>query len=169
MGMLERMQGGRRLPVTVAADSTARAGALSCLKDEAYYILLYNHRPWRSPAIPETIDLTLQAATLRDGTGWTVSEWAIDKEQGVFAHRLYADCAAAEIPPLPGSPIYGGNPALRFGPEVQKILAQNRSAYQQLARPAVLRQKEPLAVSKGAAKLTIEMPGHSVRLLVISR
>jgi xylan 1,4-beta-xylosidase len=167
IGMLERMQGGQRLKVAVAADGAARAGALSCVKDGSYYILLYNHRPWRTPSIPEQIDLTLKANRLRAGGEWTVSEWGIDKDQGVFAHQLYADCEQAGIRPLPDSPIYGGNLALRFGSAVHKVLAQNRPNYIQLAQPAVLRQDQPLVVSDGAAKLTIHMPGHSVRLLVI--
>ena len=168
IGMLERMQGGQRLPVAVDTVGAARAGALGCVKDGCYYILLYNHRPWRTPSIPEQIDLTLKAKRLSSADKWTVSEWGIDKDHGVFAHQLYADCEQAGIPPLPDSPIYGGNVALRFGSAVHKVLAQNRSKYAQLARPAELRRDEPLPVTDGAVRLTIEMPGHSVRLLVIS-
>ena len=168
IGMLELMQGGQRLKVSVEADSPARAGALGCVKNGSYYILLYNHRPWRSPSIPEQVDLTLKANRLQDDEQWTVSEWAVDKSHGVFIHQLYADCQEAGISPLPDSPIYGGLPALRFGSAVHTILARNRSNYAKLALPAVQRQKEPLAVSDGAARMTIQMPGHSVRLLAIS-
>ncbi|TWU38313.1 GH39 family glycosyl hydrolase [Novipirellula artificiosorum] len=168
IAMLQRMQGGQRLSVTVAADGAARAGALGCIKDGSYYILLYNHRPWRTPSIPEQIDLTLKAKRLATGDKWTVSQWGIDKDHGVFAHQLYADCEQAGILPLPDSPLYGGNVALRFGSAASKILASNRSTYVQRARPAELQQKEPLSVADGAVQLTIDMPGHSVRLLVLT-
>jgi hypothetical protein len=168
IGMLERMQGGRRLPVAVTAEGASRAGALGCLKDGCYYILLYNHRPWRTPSIPERIDLTLKSESLSNGGEWTLSQWAIDADHGVFAEQLYADCEQAGLQPLPDSPLYGGNVALRFGSGVHKILAENRAAYEQLARPAELRCDEPLAVADDALRMTIEMPGHSVRLLVIS-
>jgi xylan 1,4-beta-xylosidase len=167
IGMLELMQGGQRLNVSVDADSAARAGAVSCFKDGSYYILLYNHRPWRTPSISEQIDLTLKAGFL-NGKEWTVSEWGIDRDRGVFAHQLYSDCEEAGLEPLVDSPIYGGNVALRFGPAVHKVLAENRASYTKLAPPVVMRQDEPLAVSDGNANLTIDMPGHSVRLLVIA-
>ena len=64
IGMLELMEGGQRLNVSIDAESAARAGALSCFKNGSYYILLYNHRPWRTPSIPEQIDLTLKADIL---------------------------------------------------------------------------------------------------------
>jgi xylan 1,4-beta-xylosidase len=168
IGMLQLVQGGQRLHVSVDAESAARSGAIGCAKNGSYYILLYNHRPWRSPSIPEQIDLTLKAESLKTMDEWTVSEWAIDKDHGVFAHQFYADCEEAGLEPLPDSPVYGGNPALRFGPAVHKVLAQNRSNYAKLVLPAALREKEPLTVSSGEANLTIHMPGHSVRFLVIS-
>ncbi len=167
IGMLELMQGGQRLDVSVDGESAARAGAVSCFKNGRYYILLYNHRPWRTPSIPEEIDLTLKADSLKDRE-WTVSQWGIDQDRGVYAHQLYADCEEAGLEPLPDSPIYGGNVALRFGRPVHKVLAENREKYAELAPPVVMREQESLAVSDGSAKLTIEMPGHSVRFLVIS-
>jgi xylan 1,4-beta-xylosidase len=167
IGMLQRMQGGQRLDVLIDPVSAARAGALGCFKNGSYYILLYNHRPWRTPSIPEQIDLTLRADGLK-GTEWTVSEWGIDRDRGVFVHRLYADCEEAGLEPLADSPIYGGNVALRFGPTVRKILAQKRAEYLKLAPPVLMRQEEALAVSDDAAKMSVEMPGHSVRLLVIA-
>lgn len=166
-GMLELMQGGQRLNVSVDAESAARAGAVSCLKNGCLYILLYNHRPWRTPSISEQIDLTLKASFLKDQE-WTVSEWGIDRERGVFAHQLYADCEEASLESLPDSPIYGGNVALRFGRDTHKILTQNRAEYMKLAPPVAMREDEPLAVSDGAARMTIDMPGHSVRFLIVS-
>ena len=167
IGMLERMQGGQRLDVSIDGESAARAGALACFKDGSYYVLLYNHRPWRSPSIPEQIELTLKAKSLQDPE-WMISQWGIDRKRGVFVHQLYADCEQAGLEPLPDSPIYGGNIALRFGPPVQKILAQNRADYAKLAPPELMRQEEHLTVSDGVARMTVDMPGHSVRFLVIS-
>ena len=167
IGLLEQMEGGEKLNVSVEAESAARAGAIACRKDGGFYVLLYNHRPWRTPSIAEQIDLTLKADSL-DGVEWTISEWGIDRERGVFAHQLYTDCEQAGLEPLPNSPIYGGNVALHFGAGVHKILAQNRTAYAKLAEPACLRQAEPLKTSDGTVNLTLQMPGHSVRLLVIS-
>lgn len=169
IGMLEQMEGGRRLPTKVTADSAARAGAIVCDKNGTYYVMLYNHRSWRAPSIPEQIDLVLKASRLRDGGSWTVSQWGIDKDHGVFAHQLYADCAAAGIQPLPDSPLYGGNVALRFGQPVHKILAENRSIHAGLAKPVELQHAVPLTINDDTARLTVNMPGHSVRLLVIIR
>ena len=168
IGMLELMQGGQRLKVSVDAESAARAGAIGCVKDGRYYILLYNHRAWRAPSIPEQVDLTLKADALKDGRRWTVSQWGIDRDHGVFVHQFYADCQEAGLEPLPDSPIYGGNLGLRFGREWSNVMARNRATYAELAQPAILKQDEPLAVSDGTAKLTVQMPGHSVRLLVVS-
>jgi len=168
IGMLERMQGGRRLHVSVEGDSAARAGAIACKKDGSYFILLYNHRPGRSSSIAEEIELTLKSDPSPAGKGWLLSEWGIDRDHGVFVYQLYADCEAAGITPLPNSPIYGGNTALRFGPAVRKILARNRSHYAQLAQPAELRINEPMKGSDGVLKVALRMPGHGVRLLLIS-
>jgi xylan 1,4-beta-xylosidase len=168
IGMLERMQGGQRLEVSVAAESAARANAIAAFKDGSYYLLLYNHRPWRTPSISEQIDLMLKSKRFRTGDEWTVSEWAIDRDHGVFVHQLYADCREAGLEPLPESPVYGGNPALRFGRGVQSVIARNRAKYIQLGQPGTLRERQPLRVTDGTATLSIDMPGHSVRLLVIT-
>ena len=168
IGMLERMQGGMRLPVAVEAESAARAGAIGCKKDGSYFILLYNHRPWRAPSIPEEIDLTVKLGPSEAGKGWEVSEWGIDRDHGVFVYQLYEDCRAAGVEPLPDSPIYGGNLPLRFGTAVRKVWAQNRKHYEELALPVELRQDEPLEVAGGMVKMSLRMPGHSVRFLVIS-
>lgn len=166
--MLEQMQGGRRLRVSVKAQSAARAGAISCMKDGKYYVVLYNHRPYRSPSVPEHIDLTIRIQDPHDAKQWTLSQWGIDRDHGVFVHQLYADCQYSGIEPLPDSPIYGGNLTLRFGPSVRQIVRQNQARYTAMASPAAITSRQPLEVTGGVAKIAVPMPGHSVRLLVIS-
>jgi xylan 1,4-beta-xylosidase len=168
IGMLELMQGGRRLAVSVDGESVARAGAIGCAKNGSFYLLVYNHRPWRSPAIPEQMDLIVQAKSFQDASHWTVSEHGIDREHGVFVHQLYADCEAEGVSPLPDSPHFGGNLGLRFGPAVNKVMAKNRTNYIRLSQPAVVRKNEPMEFVDGTAKISFTMPGHGVRLLVIS-
>ncbi|TWT79441.1 Beta-xylosidase [Planctomycetes bacterium CA13] len=169
IGMLQQMHNGQRLPVAVEGESAAQAGALACLKNDTFFILLYNHRPQRDANIPEQIDLTLKSQQLDNDDQWTISEWAIDKEHGVFMHKLYEDCQRAGLEPLPKSPIFGGQPSRRFGPAVFKLLAENRKLYNQLAQPSRLQDEQSLTIVDGMATMNISMPGHSVRFLKIAR
>jgi xylan 1,4-beta-xylosidase len=166
IAMLERMQGGERLAVNVKSESMAKAGAIACRKDGRYLVLLYNHRPWRTPSLPEKVDLVLQADALRQNK-WFISEWGIGHNHGVFAHQFYADSEAAGLESLSDAPLYGGNVRLRYGPEGGVVFAQNRSRYIEMGKPVQLRKRELIVIQDGTIQLSLEMPGHSVRLLEV--
>ena len=166
--MLERMAGGQRLKVEVDATSHARCGAIACRKGEALYVLLYNHRPMRTPKVAEHVTLRLRDPRLKPGSRWTLSEWAVDESHGVFIPELYRDCEAAGVKPLPAAPLHGGNIRLRFGDAGARVLHQHRATYQGLAALPQTRRAQPLAADSGGIDLEIALPGHSVRLLRIA-
>jgi len=168
IGMLEKMVGGARLAVDVDGSSAARCGALASRQGDDLYILLFNHRPMRRPNVPEQVHLTIWDARMAANAAWTVSEWLIDENHGVFAYELYRDCEAAGLKPLPKSALFGGSIQRRFGPDVGKLLWQQRSKYLALAKPAHPRDAEALTVGNGAITIDVAMPGHSVRLLKLS-
>lgn len=167
IGMLEEMAGGEIMDVSIVSNSMANAGAIACRKEGKTYILLYNHRPWRAPSIPEKINLVLKA----DGSGtatWSVREWRIDRNHGVFAHAFYEDCSREGLATLPGSPMYGGNVQLRYGPGAGTVLTGNRDRYTMLGKPVLVRDGETVITSADKIELVLEMPGHSVSLLEMS-
>ncbi len=166
--MLEQMVGGERLAVETALDSAVKCGAIASRKGDDLYVLVYKHRPLRTPNVAEPVALTVHDPRMEVDGQWTLSEWRIDGASGVFIHDFYEDCAAAGLEPLPNSPILGGNVALRFGPEGGSILRANIEKYQKLADLAQTKVDEPLTVRRGEATLKMEMPGHSVRLLKLS-
>jgi len=168
IGMLEELVGGDRLAVEATGTSAARCGAIACRKGEDLYVLLFNHRAMRRPSVPEQVRLALGDLRMDVGAAWTVSEWLIDEEHGVFAYELYRDCEAAGLKALPKSPLFGGNVRLRFGPKVGTVLWKHRKKYLALARPKQVRQAEALSVAHGKVMVDLTMPGHSVRLLKFS-
>ncbi|MDH7568649.1 MAG: hypothetical protein QHJ73_03580, partial [Armatimonadota bacterium] len=163
--MLEQMAGGERVRVSVDGESAARCGAVAARREGALYVLLYNHRPQRRPKVPEEVTLVLRDPRMVPGRRWLVSEWQVDKDHGVFMHAFYRDCEAAGIQAAADAALYDGNIGRRFGTRGFELLAANRAQYTQLATLPQTRKDEPLAVGKGEATLTMEMPGHSVRFL----
>lgn len=102
------------------------------------------------------------------GRNWEVSQWGIDRDHGVFVHRLYEDCQAAGLEPLPDAPVFGANIGLRFGRQVRRLLAKNRSEYTRLAVPVQLQDRVPVVVADDRITIQLGMPGHAVRLLIIA-
>ena len=165
--LLERMAGGQRVEVAVEGKSHAKSGAIACRKGEALYVLLYNHRPMRSPRVAEHVTLRLRDPRLKPGSRWTLSEWAVDESHGVFMREFYRDCEAAGVKPLPKAPLFGGNIRLRYGDAGARVIHQHRAKYQELAALPQTRREEPLKVSPDGVTLELELPGHSVRLIGI--
>jgi hypothetical protein len=138
-------------------------------KEDAIYVMLYNHRASRSPEVAERVALSVRDTRFRAGEAWALDEWRIDRTHGVFAHALYEDCEKAGLAPLPNSPLYGGNPALRFGQGVHALIHANRERYADLAKVPQVQTKAPVEVADGVWRQDVVLPGHSVRLLRLAR
>ena len=164
--MLGWMAGGQRLAVDKEAESAARCGALAVRKDDALWLLCYNHRPLREPQVPEQVTLEIADPRLHKGAVWLVDEWRIDAEHGTWIEQFYADAAAAELKVLPDAPLLGGQVARRFGKPGSELLGRNRDQYEALAALPQTATAAAIDVPEdGQLTMDFEMPGHSVRLL----
>jgi xylan 1,4-beta-xylosidase len=171
LGMLEQMAGGRRLAVETRGDpelSSANCSATACRKDGRLYVLLYNHRPARTPEIPEHVTLRLHDSRMKAGQPWTISEWQVDQGHGVFIRAFEEDCRAAGLEPAPESGLFTANVAMRFGPKGAELFRDNQEKYTEMSALHQARNAEPLPLDNGSATIEFDMPGHSVRLLELS-
>ena len=168
IAMLERMAGGRRLAVNVTGDSAARCSAIACRKDARLLVLLYNHRTWRRPNVPETVRLEVMDTRMKQGQAWRLSEWSIDADNTVWAYAFYADCVSAALTPVQGAGKYEGSPMRSFDQPGVDLFQKNIAKYSRLAELPQTRRGAPLAVGDGLAVVELVLPGHSVRLLEIS-
>jgi len=167
LAMLEEMAGGARLAVQVEPATPSGGGVIAVRQDDRILILAYNHRAPRAPKVAETLTLRVRDARMEQGQAWTVSERLVDEEHGGFIREFYADCERAGLDVLPDAPLYGGSVSKRFGRPGVLLLHRNAKKYAQLARPLTVRENAPLAVGDGEVRLTLGMPGHSVRFLEI--
>jgi len=168
IGMLERMVDGKRLAVEAEGDSAARCSAVACRKDGRLFVLLYNHRRWRRPSVPETVRLEVQDVRMKQGQTWRLSEWSIDRERTVWAYEFLADCRKAGLTPLPRAGRYEGSPLRYFGEPGVDVFQANIEKYRTLSELPQTRLEEALTVREGGVALQVEMPGHSVRLLELT-
>ena len=168
--MLGKMRGAKRLKVSVAdADSNALAGAIAARKGEEVFVLLYNHRAQRAPSVPETVKLVVEDSRMTKGNGWLLDEWRVDRDHGVFIHVLNKDCSDAGLKPQPETARFEGNIRMRWGAEGNRILKKKYREYAKLSNLPQTKRGEKLVVEDGCVEMMIEMPGHSVRLLKITR
>jgi len=168
IGMLKDMSGGQRLAVDVQAASEANCGAIGCRKGKDVWVLVYNHHASRNPKRPESVSLALCDPRMEESDTWTISEWRIDSESSSWGQTFEADCEAAGVEPLPKSGRYEGSPSRRYGEEGECVFRQNRDKYARIAELPMARKDEKVGVAAGRVDLTIDMPGHSVRLLKVS-
>jgi len=167
--MLTRMVGGRRLAVTVRGESAANCGAIACRKAENLFVLLYNHRPRREHKVRESVHLVIADPRMKAGDTWRLSEWTIDQQRTAWAYAFEADCEAAGVKPLPKAGLYEGSPLRLYGEPGCEVFRKNADKYARLAR--LPRTKDDVAVqaADGHLALDVEMSGHSVRLIQLSR
>ncbi len=170
IGMLEKMAGGQLLEVVASAESSARAGAIAVRKDEKLYILLFNHRPWRSPKVSERIRLTLNNLDSIGHTKarrWRLSEWVIDENSSVWIRQFEADADAAGLERLPRAGSFEGSPFRAYGDQGVELFKRNIDRYRQLSALPMTRHSELLEVNANQIDLEFDMEGHSVRFLEI--
>ncbi|MDD2597854.1 MAG: hypothetical protein PHO37_01330 [Kiritimatiellae bacterium] len=167
--LLEPLVGGQRLAVTLSdVTSQAHSGAIAAQRGGSIYVLLYNHRPLRTPSVRETVHLKVSDSRMKSPEPWQLSEWRVDRDHGVFIHALTEDCGQAGLTPLPNSAVLGGDIHRRWGAEGMEILRANFNRYQKLASLPQTITGQNLTVENGSVTMTIEMPGHSVRLLKLT-
>jgi xylan 1,4-beta-xylosidase len=167
MTLLERMEGGQRLDCSAKGSSQARCGAIACRKDDRLFVLIFNHRPLRSPEIAERVALTIRDSAVSVDQSWTLSQWEIDAEHSTFIHAFHADCEAAGLVADDSFPQYGcgGRMFERYGPASRELFSRHREKYLALSRLAQTKDQVPIAVGDGHFRLAMDLPGHSVRLL----
>jgi len=166
--MFEMMADGKRLDVKVKGKPDGRAGAIACIKDDKVFLLLYSHHPLREPKVDNTLSLKIMGSRMAKNRLWSMNEWTIDHDHGVWAYEMYRDCEAAGLMALPKSPIYGGQPQHRFGKKWFRICAQNRQKYKELAKFPQTVVEKPVAVCGRIIALKYNMPGHSVKLIELA-
>ncbi len=169
IGMLKRMQGGDRLDVEVAdADSAATCGALAARRDGRLFVLVYNHRPWRRPNVPEAVRLEVVDPRMAGGGAWTMSAWSVDEEKTVWAYEFEADCEAAGLEPERRVGRYEGSPLRGYGEAGEELFLANIEKYRRLSRLPQTVVEEPVTPEDGRVTLELEMPGHSVRFIELT-
>ncbi len=161
--MLRRMAGGRRLAVEREGETESDVGVVACRKDGALFLLAYNHYTDREPGAGAQLRINVEDAGLPNGARLT--EWKIDREHGVWAYEFERDCATADVEPLPEAGRYEGGINHLYGKPGYAVWRDNRDKYADLAVLAKTRDSEPVSVTDGRIELSLDMPGHSVRLL----
>jgi xylan 1,4-beta-xylosidase len=170
MMLMERMEGGRRLQCDVDGTSQARCGAIACRKNEKILLLVYNHRPTRRPKVAEMITIDISDTRMQAEQTWTLSRWEIDAQHGTFIHAFHADCEAISLIADHTVPEFAGGSAMfdRYGPASRDLFNTNREKYFALSQLPQTKISSPISVDDSHLRLTMEMPGHSVRLIELS-
>lgn len=161
--MLEQMAGGQRLDVDVDGTPGARCGLIASRKNGDLWLLLYHHRPARSPLVEQKVSITVRNCHLDAERPCRMSSWIVDHDNGVWAHRFYADCRAAGIDSLPAAPLFGGRVALRFGQPGVELLRANRTRYESLSKLRAVTKDQ--AVQNDQLQLELTLKGHAVKLI----
>ena len=163
IALLDSVADGQRLETDVRSSSAADCGAIACRKGDDLYVLLYNHRARRRPAIPEKIHLVVQDGRMRRNAAWTLSERLVDAEHGTWAYAFAADCRSAGVKPLPQAGRYEGSLNLLYGQPGVDVFLKNKAKYEKLSH--VDETTETVRVGRGRLERDLEMAGHSVRLI----
>jgi xylan 1,4-beta-xylosidase len=164
--MLEKMAGGKRLEVTTRkAIADDFSGAIACTKGDTVYVLLYNHHPNRKYQEVKTLRTELTGSYLAGSEKWSMNEWSIDHDHGVWAHALYKDCDAAGLQRKPRSPLYDRIISNNYNNGWKKVYQANLDKYLELARFPQTARNVPVSKQKDAIRLAFDMPGNSVKLI----
>jgi xylan 1,4-beta-xylosidase len=168
MQMLEMMAEGERIEVNSTGEVDGYAGALASVKNDKIYILLYNHHTARIPKVSNTISFKVEGSEITENKKWSMNEWSIDRDHGVWVYEMYEDLVKAGIEPEPGSPIYDGSLRERFGSNWKGVFDENRAKYEKMAEFPLTTKEKPVLLREGAINMKYQMPGHSVRLIELT-
>ena len=163
LGMLQTMSGGERLAVDVEGQSAATCGAIAVRKGDERYILLYNHRALRKPKVAEQVSLVIDAPG-----AWTLDEWLVDHDHGIWTYAFEDDCRAAGLEQDPKAGQYEGSIGFGWGDEGVALFGQNKTKYAALGELPQVATAQPVRAEGGQIRIEREMTGHSVRLLKLT-
>jgi xylan 1,4-beta-xylosidase len=168
IGMLDKMAGGQRLSVNATGTANGQAGAIACSKEGRVYLLLYNHHPQRTPEVRNTLALKIQGAAIAKPQTWTMNEWTVDHDHGVWTYQMYRDFEKAGLKPIPGSALFDGLPQKCFGDAWRPLFESNRAKYEQLAKLSQTASGTKVTPKNGVISMDFDMPGHSVKLVELT-
>lgn len=140
----------------------------ACRKEGKVYLLLYNHHPQRTPKVRNTLALKIQGTDIGKARAWTMNEWTVDRDHGVWAYQMSRDFEEAGLKPLPGSGLYDGQLSKCFGDQWRPVFMANRSKYEQLAKLAQTASGTNVTPKNGVITMDFNMPGHSVKLVELT-
>ncbi|TBN02939.1 hypothetical protein EYD45_10305 [Hyunsoonleella flava] len=162
MRMFQKMEDGNRLEAT---DSfSGYAGVIPVVKGDVIYLLVYNHNPSRTSTASRTIYPKLEGGLISSGNTWKMSEWTVDKNNGIMMHELYKDVRAAGVSEDPNGRIYGNRPSDRFGNEWKNVLNANISKYENLTKLPKTVTDSVVIKGNGSLILKVDLEPHAVKL-----
>ena len=167
--MFLRLENGTRLesiaPESVN-NSTTFAGIIPVRKDGNLYLLLYNHNTRRSGSSKRTLLPVIQGGDISSATSWTMNEWTIDKDNGIFMHELYDDIRAAGVTEKTGGRIYGNRPSDRFEDGWKNVFNSGVTKYTELSKlPQTITDSIVTKPEDNILRLEVPMETHSVKLI----
>lgn len=163
--MLDMMADGKRIDVLSDATESEWVGAIASLKGDRVYILLYNHHPDRKYEEMKRFAVELAGDRISKTTKWSLNEWRIDHDHGVWAYELYADCEVAGLEYKAGSPLFDRVIARTYGNGWMDVYRANQRKYEKLFRFPKTAHNRPVPFDEGIISLDLDMPGNSVRLI----
>ena len=170
--MFLMMEDGTRLQSaqpTSIDNAVTSAGVIPVLKEGSIFLLVYNHHALRSNNDVRELFVQVEGSEVSASQTWTMNEWTIDENNGIFLNQLYDDLRAAGIQENPRGRIFGTRTSDRFDSSWQNVFNANRARYEELSQlPQTVEDELVTRSSENTIDLTLEMPAHSVRLIQLT-
>ncbi len=166
--MFLKLEDGTRLQATdpQSVDNISSfAGAIPVSKDGKLYILIYNHNASRTSTGSRTLYPQIEGGDVANFRTWTMNEWTIDANNGIFLHELYDDLRAAGVTENTNGRIYGNRTSDRFDAAWEDVFTANRSKYETLAELPQTISDEIIERTNGKLELEVDLAPHSVKLI----
>ena len=144
------------------------AGVIPVIKDDAIYLLVYNHNTTRNSSSSRELYPRIEGSQLSGVDRWKMNEWTVDKDHGVFMHQLYEDLRVAGIPEDLNGRIYGNRPSDRFDDSWTTILNSNMAQYEALAELPQTITDSIVDKQNGNLNLKVNLLPHSVKLIKLT-
>ncbi|AJR04496.1 GH39 family glycosyl hydrolase [Siansivirga zeaxanthinifaciens] len=161
--MFQMMEGGNRLQAN--HNLSGYAGVIPVEKNNAFYLLVYNHNPSRTSTNKNTIYPRLEGGLIASGTKWSMNEWTVDKNNSIMMHELYKDLRNAGISEISNGRIYANRISDRFNTGWENVLNANMAKYENLAKLSKTASNVTVNKKDGNLTLKVELEPHSVKLI----
>lgn len=168
--LLDRMAGGNQLAVEVppTPDEKTAFGVIAAKKGKTFSAFCFNHHADREGGPPRSFNIRIAGEDFAKDSAWKVREWRVDRDHGVFIHQAYADLEANGYTVIEGSPLFGGDIKLRYGPKANTFLQSRKQSYLELSQIKPRLWDDPVApVEDGILQISVQIPPHGVALLEI--